>query len=320
MHRPEGRPPETHCRFCGSELRVRQIGKRRVGGPFSQMQWQADMVCPRCGRETGGGWSTLTSKHEPQTLLGRAVSRLTPQGRRRAAMVRSAAKMRRDSYVDDKGHVEIARLLDMVPFPVYGLKARPLGLRLRSPGSGGSSEGNAPFVINRVHLGYVAGDPAEPDRALELDQGPGVARHPHVEGPSMEELRAVQGVVDNYGPRELTRGYFQRGDVNKDWNLERLSEAPRQVNTLQVAGRSVEAELRCWDEPLQVVLAHFQIDSQPFLAVTLGMTPAGLRDALSAMVPLKQDGDALAEHQGDYDQNSLLLRRRHAHDRDRPAP
>ena len=130
----------------------------------------------------------------------------------------------------------------------------------------------------------------------------------------MEELSAVESVVRNYVPRELTAGYFQRGDFNKDWNLERLSEAPRQPSTVHVAGRPLEAELWSWDEPLQVVLGRFHVDGQPFRAVTLGLTPTELLETLSTLAPLKEDGDARAEHQRDYDENSRRLWRRHPND------
>lgn len=126
-----------------------------------------------------------------------------------------------------------------------------------------------------------------------------------------EDLYAVEGVIHNYDPRKLATDYFYRGDFNRDWNLQRLRQAPRQVNAFQVAGRSMEAELWQWGEPVRVVLARFAVDQLPVLAVSLGLTSAELIEVLSTLVLLREDEDAMILHQRQYDDSSCLLRQRH---------
>ena len=298
MRRPEDRLPDTHCRECGAQLEVRKLNRPRVGGLFGPRQWQADTVCPSCGAAGGVGWATLMSRHSPRNPLMRLLSHL----RRGRQHPRARAQMRRrDSFLGDDGRVDLSRLLAAVSFPVYGLNGRPLGLRLRSPGWGGKG---SPVTIHRVRLGYVAGDPRQPERAVALTQEPEVDS-------GEDELGVIVSLVHNYAPKEHLEGYTLRGDIHRDWNLERLRLASRQQTTIQIGTMPVEIRMASWEEPHRVILARLTLGGVQLLAASLNISREELLPALSTLATLKEDHGALAEHQRDLEELGQMLRESH---------
>ncbi len=124
-------------------------------------QWNAERTSPSCGLRRSFGWRTVEFlHHKPANPLQRMLNFVTRLRHRRRRMPRFYGKHRRRD-----GTLDLARLLADVPFPVYGLRDQPLGLRLRSPGFGGGRES-----IDHMSLGYVVGHPLSPERALELEQ------------------------------------------------------------------------------------------------------------------------------------------------------
>ena len=206
MNRPKHRPRETHCRVCGTQLEVEHPGRTRVRGPLDHRQWQANMVCPGCGDRSGGGQSvTLMFRHPPRNPFMRLLLQLK-QLRHRRQYARLTDSLRtRDLFVGDDGRLNLAKLLAAAPFPVYGLKGRPSGLRLRSPGWGGKG---SPSTIDHVSFGYVAGHPNQPEKAVDIEQGLNVEHdttEPGTEGGLMRavvDLNAIEGLVHNYASKE----------------------------------------------------------------------------------------------------------------------
>ena len=95
-------------------------------------------------------------------------------------------------WIDMDATVKEFKLGQFAPFPVYGLQGRPMGLRLKNPGWGGKG---SPMVIDSIHLGYVAGHPSRPEKAVDITQGPAVDS-------GMDELGAIRSLVHNYVSEE----------------------------------------------------------------------------------------------------------------------
>ena len=153
-----------------------------------------------------------------------------------------------DLFVGDDGRLNLAKLLAAAPFPVYGLKGRPSGLRLRSSGWGGKG---SPSTIDRVSLGYIAGHPSQPEKTVDIEQGFNVEHDYH-------DLNAIESLVHNYASKEGREEYFYQGDFHRDWNWERLQKTPRQRATIQVGVMNVEVQFTSWDEPQRVILARWR--------------------------------------------------------------
>ena len=289
MRRPEGTPPDTHCRKCGAQLEVRNLSRRRVGGLFGNRQWQADMVCTSCGETSGAAWSTMTAVQPPKNPIMRFLFRLKrggPPARLRRMMREGSA------FRGDDGHLDLSRLLAAVPFPVYGLQGRPLALRLRSPGWSGTG---SPSKVHRIHFGYVAGDPWQPEQALDITQGPSA-------DDEMDELRVIESLVHNYGPKEQRDAYFSQGDIHKDWNLNRVQQASRQETTIQVGGMDVEVRLASWSEPQPIILARLTLGENSLRAAALDIPQDKLLEALSTLVALQEEENVLADHQQSFEE------------------
>ena len=69
---------------------------------------------------------------------------------------------------------------------------------------------------------------------------------------------------------------------------------------IQIDGSPTEVEIAHWQEPQQIALAHLALDGRPALAVSLGISQVQLLGLLKSLVALRQDADALAEHDRDY--------------------
>lgn len=258
------------------------------------------MVCPRCGAESGTAWTTLMGGHSPtRNPLKKLFSRLSLQRRSMRKIAERVAETRaRAPNFSAGGRLDLALLVAAVPFPVYGLKGQPQGLRLVSPGWG-SKNAN----IDYVNLGYVSGHRLRPEKAVAIAQG---SERP------MDDLRAIESLLHNYGPEEQRKMYSYRGDFHRDWNTERLSKAPHQQATIEVNGQALEVELVSWEEPQRVALARLTLGENHLQAASLNLSHEQLLDTLGTLVALQEDGDTLAQHQQDYDDASQEMREHHA--------
>ena len=210
--------------------------------------------------------------------------------------------------MDGDQRVVLARLVAAAPFPVYGLKDRPMGLRLRSPGSGFHGlEG----IIDHISLGYVAGHPSHPDKAVQINQRPTeqysqglISSDP---GAAHMNLSLNRGLIVNYGPRELREKDPFLGDFHRDWNVDRIENTPRQQATIPANGVDVEARFITWDTPHRVVLAYLTMGTNSLTVSALNVSWDDLRETLSSVVVLQDDQEALTSHQQDVDESSRLL-------------
>ena len=193
---------------------------------------------------------------------------------------------------DALGAGDLPRLLAEAPFTVYGLKGNPLGLGLSDFQLSNRGRGQA-------ILRYTAGEPDHPQPALDLAQGAIPARD-SAEERLLTELKAVVGLVLGCAPVEQRRFYLDRRNVHRDWNLDYLSRASRRDVTIQIDGGALQVEVAHWQEPQQIALARLALDGRSLLAVSLGITRIQLLGLLKALVSLRQDADALAEHERDY--------------------
>ncbi len=254
-------------------LRLREIASGPPGrgwygyAPLSDDERSYDTFCQRCGEHSTGG--RATAYH-----AGGAP------------------------YEDAEGRIDMPRLLASAAFAVYGLKGSPLGLRLRGVGWGA---GGGRRSVDHVSFTYVAEGPNQRRRAVELSQGIDVAGR-SAEGRLSGEMRQVIGLVMGYGPQELRREYLQRGNVHRDWNLERMSRAERRRLTITINEAPAEVELAHWWEPELIVLAHVTLDGHSVLATSVGITHIELLALLKTMTALRGDPEALAEHEEGYEE------------------
>ena len=200
--------------------------------------------------------------------------------------------------------LDLTLLLADVPFPVYGLRGHPLGLRLRSPGWGGGKD-----VIEHVSLGYVTGHPLRPEKAFQLEQGgPAYAEHPSKE---MRGTDVDHDLIANYAPREGEEPFDRMEEVNRDWNWNRLREAERRPVTLTIAGTVVEAEIASWKGPRLVNLASVTMSDRSFVAASLAISEAEFLHVLESLVRLQGAPDLVDEHQRDAEAGRAELRKEH---------
>ncbi len=259
------------------------------------------MVCPRCGTESGTAWTTLMGGHSPtRHPLKRLLFRLSLRRRSMRKVAERVAEMREHApRFSAGGRLDLALLVAAVPFPVYGLKGHPQGLRLASPGWGGTNAN-----INHINLGYVSGPRLRPEKAVNVTQD--------FERPSEEELTAIEQLVHNYGPEEQQKTYFYQGNFHQDWNMERVSQTPRQQATIEVNGQALEVELVSWEEPQRVALARLTLGENHLQAASLNLSHEQLLDTLGTLAVLQEDEDMLTQHQQDYDDASREMREHHA--------
>lgn len=276
MNQPP-QPPEKYCRICGGEMRVLNVSRVPVSGLPGHMQWSADMVCSKCGLKDGVSWNAL-----------RPASELSPSDPLRHRL----QQHERPKYLGTDGRIDLAVLVHDYSFPVFGLKGQPLGLRLRSPGWGSSIGRGMLEPVYSIELGYVAGNPREPEKALSLSQNR-----------PLPELDSVEHVVENYCSQQLRNDYLRDGNFHRDWNEEQISKASRQHTTVHVGGQPVEVELASWEQPQQVVLAQLELGGHPATAAALNLSPPELLEALGTLVALQEDKEALDQHQQDFDEN-----------------
>ncbi len=198
----------------------------------------------------------------------------------------------RPAREDALGVGVLSRVLSDAPFAVYGLKGHSLGLRLSDLDWSARGPG-------RVILRYTSGEPDYPQRALDLTQDADLSREPSEER-MMAELRAIISLVLGCASTEQRESYERRRNVHRHWNLDYVSRAHRRNVTIQIDGKHTEVELAHWQEPQQIALAHLALDGRPALVVSLGLSHVQLLGLLKSLVALRQDADALAEHDRDY--------------------
>ena len=254
-----GRQRRHSCNiFVGllRRLRRRASGPREGWygyAPMSDDERSYETFCQRCGEHsTGGRATTYHASGAP--------------------------------YEDAEGRIDISRLLTEADFTVYGLKGSPLGLRLRSVGWG---TGGGRRTVDHVSFTYAAEGPGGRRRAVELSQGIDVAGT-SADGRLLEEMRRVIGLVMGYGADELSPPeYLCRGNVHRDWNLERMSGAERRRLTIAIDETPVEVELAHWWAPELVTLAHVAPDGHSVLATAVGITHIELLALLKTMTALR---------------------------------
>ena len=306
-------PPEpagdTRCYRCGGRLGMGQtmlyrwepseanqrptnLPRLRESLGRQSRQPHDDTICQRCGTKDPFTGRTVTyTSMDGDSLFKRLLLRFR------------WILGHRIYYEDSRHRIKLPSLLANATFPVYGLKHRPPGLRLRSLGWGSRGRGH---IVSSVSLLYVTEEPSEPQRAVELRQAADINEDSSVSRP-MADLRAVKSVVRSYGSRKLVQEYWSKGNIHRDWNLERISRTSRRQVTIQVDGESVEVQLAYWWRPQPVVLAHIRLDHHSIRAASVGITHIELLTLLKTMTVLQHDPDVLAEHQQDNDQNRFVM-------------
>jgi len=285
MERHEHRPPEIHCRNCGAELDMRRVIRRRMGGLFGWGRWRTEVVCLKCGEKNrfGREVAVYVARHPPRNPILRVLFQLRYRRRNPRAM---ADLRRHHPWIGEDGiTTDLAKLVSAASFPVYGLKGRPLGLRFMGTGAAG---GGRPSALERIDLNYGVGHPRQLEQALRIDQGPRAS-----------EMNILANFVSNRAPKEWRDEYFYLGNFHRDWNQERLQQAPRWKTTIQISGEDVEVELASWEEPFQLLLARFSLGESPLLAASMNMSQQMLLEALRTLALLKEDQAAIDAYQGD---------------------
>ena len=210
-------------------LRLRRAWRRRplpANIRYTAMGDDYETFCRKCGLRTSGRRVTYQSGRD--SALKRLVARLS-----------QVLRNRRPAFEDAKGRIAVSILLGGVDFPVYGLKGGPLGFALHGLGWGGERR-----RASSVTFKYVGRERSGPTRAIELYQGPGTIRTSS-EGRLSSELHAIVSVVSSQGSEALRREYLHRGNLHRDWNLERIKHTPRRRLIVR-ANRKAGGSARRW--------------------------------------------------------------------------
>ena len=275
--------------------------------------------CHRCGGLLGFG-STMLTAIEPASpeLLSSSPHRVLEFGWRQFdnwtdnsqmfcrrcgehsfGVKEGPAPHRRGSpYQDAEGRINLASLPADVNFSVYGLAARPLGLRLNDLGWSGERERGKP---ESVRFRYVGEGPARTTMALELRQSAGGVGEPTLEH-AYSELETILAIVRGHGPEELTREYALKGNIHRDWNLGQITRADRRRINVGIDGSRAEVEFAYWWNPAPVALANVIFDGQRMLAASVGLTHVQMLVLLKSMVILQGRQETVAGHQREYEE------------------
>ena len=287
MKGPEDKPNlETHCHVCGGELATTKAEKKRLGSIFSRRwQWHIATVCLSCGMEAGSAIALYTY---PSPSLIKRVLNSFGGITRSASRVAPSPRRRMSKYDGPDGQMDLAELLAAIPFAAYGMKDRPLGLRLTSPGHGRRGE-----VIDRLHFGYItgglrSGNPASGERVIDIEQGPGAERYSDPEA----DLFSIRSVVAS----------------DRDFHLKRLESSPKHKATVRINGTDASVELASWDQPQRVTLAHVNMQGHAMRVTSLNLSEEELLQCLQTLTALQDDESALTQHIQDYRRASEELR------------
>ena len=334
MHEPVGAEQNTRCHRCGEVLGMgttmlyrweadhanqlandpvrmleslrRQLGRRRPvsdhplkrlllrlkwipKGRFSSFhihQWtdEASTFCQRCGAHS---FMEGTNPYDP--ITDNFPQRLLPR-------LRWSLARRRPPFEDAGRQADLSRLLARIGFPVYGIEGGQLGMRLREVEFGRRENG---YGVGRVSFLYVGIGPSLPRRALTLRQGVGGSLA-STENCLDAELQAIICLVMSHGGDDLRKEYLGKGNIHRDWNLERIGRTPRRRLSLVANGKPVEVDLAFWWEPEPVTLAHLAPEGHAILATSIGISHVNMLGLLKTMVTLQNDPEALKEHRQAY--------------------
>ena len=277
---PIGREPYTRCYRCGELLGMsRSVMYAYRPSPVNivpaMVNWLVELRREMASRWSDGGQSYC--------------QRCRKKSNWKDDLPFSEPRPARE---DALGLAVLPRFLADAPFAVYGLKGNPLGLRLRDLDWSGRGPG-------RAILRYTAGEPGAARRALDLYQGADVSQQSADER-LLTELRSIISLVLSGASTEERESYERRRNVHRYWNLDYLSSAPRRKVTIQIDGKRAELELAHWQEPQPIALVRLPLDGRPAMAVSLGISHVQLLGLLKSLVALRQDTDALAQHEQDY--------------------
>ena len=334
MHEPVGAEQNTRCHRCGGVLGMgttmlyhweadhanhlandpvrmleslrRQLGRRRpandhllkrlllrlkwiLKGPFMgvHLRQRTDDIntfCQRC----------RTHSFMESTYLYDSITDNFPQSP--LSRLRWSLARRRKPFEDAGRQVDLSRLLARIGFPVYGIKGGPVGMRLREVGFGRREIG---YGVGQVSFLYVGVGPSLPRRALTLRQGVGASLE-STENRLDAELQAIICLVMTDGGDDLRKEYQAKGNIHRDWNLERIGRTPRRRLSLVAKGTPVEVDLAFWWEPEPVTLAHLAPEGHTILATSIGISHVKMLGLLKTIVALQNDPEALKEHQQAY--------------------
>lgn len=200
-------------------------------------------------------------------------------------------------YSRADGIPDVVKLVSAMPFNVYGMNGNPLGLRLTSIGHGtrGGAVDHIDFRYNTwpLHLEGRAGD----ERIVSIRQGP-VVEYMNLD---VEVLGSIEGLVGG------------SADFHRDWNLNEIERAPRHEVKANIDGADVVVELKSWQEPEQVTLAHVLLQDHSIRVVSLSLFEEDLLECLRTLAVLQENASALALHQQDCEQASREFERLREH-------
>ena len=281
--------PETHCRFCGGRLDIRITDRPGYG------QRSAETTCTQCGRTGGYSWTTYGSRRPRQSTVSRVLSAVR--------LRRSSPKYPRPPRsLPVPGKIDIRELAEAASFPVYGLKGRPHGLRLRSIGRGGHSE----TPIGGVSASYITGHPRNPDSALSIEQfaespySPQLTPEQFERARAYDELHAIENTLrNNASPEEIARWHAE-GNFNRDWNIERILKTEHTKIEAHIAGQSRTLTTASWDSPHRVAVFSFHLPPVFMVVCSLNLSPDETVAALGTLVELRGNDDAAQEHEEDF--------------------
>ena len=300
-------PSERHCQRCGSRLDVLDVQRR---GVWPWWGWQARVRCPRCGLRNHLYWGPQTELPGSRNalagilrlvahtgvLLLRYAAHLSGLRRYQQVMMASTSYLHPLSGSSDA----MARHLATAPFPVVGLRGHPLGLRLRRPRWGRPGG-------RRISLHYVAGELRAPPRVFHLHQGGAPEGH-HPPSEVLGDAEAIHELIRNDIPKRANRPLAHLEEVIRDWNAERVREAPRRQVIVTIEGSPVRVELASWEEPRRVNVARTVLGGRRVVAASLGMSAEELLRVLESLTTLQRDPGSVAEHQRDLEAVAAELR------------
>ncbi len=312
MREPTAPATNTRCHRCGGLLgmgrtvlytrrpgdagRLRTYSTRAVNE--IRLRWPGDVdstFCQRCRQRSLGVPPAPSSSFGRRPTITRVLAHFV------GGLTAAKKFLRPHSTSEDaERHVDLVHLLAGFNFPVHGFRGGPGGLRLRDVGWIGRGSGGS---RGQVRLRYAAGGPNGPRRAVELSQDGTIVGEAAVDRP-FSELQAIVGLVTSHGSEELRREYRLKGNVHRDWNLDRISRTKRRRLTVTIGGGPMKVELAYWWKPEQVVVAHMTPDGHSILATSLGISHIELLTLLKTMVVLQRDSEALGDHQQQYEEQA----------------
>ena len=276
---------DKYCFRCGGRLDVSNPSLHPVPGLPGRRQWSVETVCSKCGEKGGTSWAPL--------------EKVDPSSPSHAAMQRTIElNMGVDEnwnsldFLGSDGRLDFAGMVRAYPLSVFGLKGHPLGLRFSSPGLGSSANWPNFERIYNASFRYIVGNYPNPEKTLFVRLNKPV--------PELDSIAEVARTAES----------FRDGTFHRDWNEEQIQQVSRQRTTVQIGGRTVDVDLATWEQPQRVTLASLGLAGCPATAASLNLTHPELLIALVTLVALREDTEAVKEHQQDLDENLRIRRQR----------